>query len=51
MSKSLKFAALAVVGTVAMSSNSASAETMKITFAAAPPPVQLLLRIANKYWG
>ena len=50
MSKSLKFAALAIMGATAISSHSASAETMKITFAAAPPPAQLLLRIANKYY-
>jgi len=50
MSKNLKFAALAVMGAAAVSTHSASAETMKITFAAAPRPAMLLLRIANKYY-
>jgi len=50
MSKSLKFAALAIMGATAISSHSASAETMKIAFVAAPPPAMLLLRIANKYY-
>jgi hypothetical protein len=50
MSKNIKIAALAVMGTFALSLQSASAETMKITFAAAPPPAQLLLRIAGKYY-
>ena len=48
MSKTTKFAALAILGAAAVSSHTASAETMKITFAAAPPPAQLLLRIAAK---
>jgi len=48
MSKSLKLAALAVFGAASLSTPTASAEEMKITFVAAPPPAMLLLRIAAK---
>lgn len=47
MSNSLKISALLVTGAISLSALPASAETMKITFAAAPPPAQLLLRIAQ----
>jgi TRAP-type C4-dicarboxylate transport system substrate-binding protein len=51
MERSFKvFSSLALGSAILLSAGSASAETMKITYVAAPPPAQLLLRLSNSYY-